>query len=66
MGDVTNIFFLYKISEKKYIESLATGKVYFSCCGRFVNIVMWFMTLGVMYTSSIGTPSISFRIAKMI
>jgi len=38
MGDVTKIFFLYKISEERYLEALATGEVYFSCCGRFMNI----------------------------
>lgn len=38
MGDLTNIFFIYKIMKNQYIKELACGKVDFSCCGNWVSI----------------------------
>ena len=38
MGKTTNIFFLYKISKKEHLKSLAEGKVFFSCCRKYVDI----------------------------
>ena len=38
MGKTTNIFLLYKISKKEHLKSLAEGKVFFSCCGKYVDI----------------------------
>ena len=38
INTVTNIFLLYKITRKEFIKKLAQGEVFFSCCGRYVDI----------------------------
>ena len=38
MDNFTNIFLLYKITEKEYIKTFAQGEVFFSCCGKYVDL----------------------------
>lgn len=38
MKKTTNIFFLYKVAERNHLQTLINGKVFFSCCGNYVEI----------------------------